>query len=149
MPFIYPRQKRTFEEHEIRDFQYVDSIVREAVEEVKEWDPLERLKDEMVDTKSKNHKMIYLLNTKKRHPPRNEIDPKEFLVPLCLTKGLNWGEIEEWLDSTFMGPSAEFQFDKTPLGLYIDQRRIYYKVPGSHSQGNIPCVYITWKPDFA
>lgn len=148
MPFIYPKNKRIFEEYEIRDLSDIDCIVREAVEEVKEWDPLERLKDEMVDTKSDKHKMLYLLNTDKSHPPRNEVDPKEFLVFLCLTKGLNWGEIEEWLDRTFLGPSAEFQFDKTGL-LYIDERRTYYRTPRGLAQGGVPCVYITWKPDFA
>jgi len=61
---------------------------------------------------------------------------------VCLTKGLNWKEIETWLDEIFLKNKEEFYFDKSNI-TYIDERRVWYKTLGDALQGRGPCTYIT------
>jgi hypothetical protein len=135
MPFIYPKNKRIFEEYNLRDFFEIDSIMKEALEDVQEWKIFSGAK---VVKKGKD---IHLINTKRHDPPKEKADPKKFLVLLSLTKGLNLGEIESWLDYNSINYTGEFHFDLTSI-VYIDERRLYYKQPRG-----IPCSFITWYPD--
>ncbi len=106
-----------------------------------EQDYIEKVMKNVLHECNRYNDLIRIIHSMKGDPTRDKLNPKDFLVFLGLENGLNWAEIQQWLDYASLNRRAEFYFGDLILS-EIDERKPYYKTLSGGPRGGRPSYFL-------